>query len=145
MLRQGIQLHPMLPVNVFRRGLCCAWTCVTTASSPSSTDASPTPDRNNIVNANYGHKDMVWHDVTVPRQPIALQLQGIFIEDWHFETGDTLDLPELFPQPEIGGIYMAQSLPSGPTYPSESYHRLVVSAILRRAAAGHHHLALHGA
>jgi cardiolipin synthase len=61
--------------------------------------------------------------------PIVLQLQGLFIEDWYFETSETLDDPELFPQPEVDGAIMIQSLPSGPTYPTENYQRFLVSAI----------------
>ncbi len=84
----------------------------------------------NIVNADYGHKNLVWHDVTARlRGPTVLQLQGIFTEDWFFETGETLEDPGLFPTPESNGRIMVQPLPSGPTYPIESYHRLVVTAI----------------
>jgi cardiolipin synthase len=129
MIRQGIQLHPMLPVNFFRRGL--ARMDLRNHRKLAVIDGRIAyTGSQNIVHASYGRKDLVWHDISARLTgPIVLQLQGIFIEDWYFETGESLDLPELFPQPDFDGQIVAQSLPSGPTYPSESYHRLVVTAI----------------
>ncbi|NIP87026.1 MAG: cardiolipin synthase [Planctomycetales bacterium] len=129
LIRQGVQLHAMLPVNLFRRGL--ARMDLRNHRKLAIIDGHTAyTGSHNIVNASYGHKHLVWHDVTARLTgPIVLQLQSIFIEDWYFETGQTLDLPELFPAPDVSGEIVAQSLPSGPTYPSETYHRLVVTAI----------------
>ncbi len=129
LVRQGIQLHPMLPVNFFRRGL--ARMDLRNHRKLAVIDGRIAyTGSQNIVHPSYGRKDLVWHDVTARLSgPIVLQLQSIFIEDWYFETDETLDLPELFPAPDFSGQIVAQALPSGPTYPSESYHRLVVAAI----------------
>lgn len=129
MKRQGIHLVPMLPVNLFRRGL--ARLDLRNHRKLAIIDGHVAySGSQNIVNADYGRRNLVWHDVTARiTGPTVVQLQGIFIEDWFFETGETLDDPLLFPTPDFTGNIMIQSLPSGPTYPIESYHRLVVTAI----------------
>jgi cardiolipin synthase len=129
MTGQGIQLCEMLPVNFFRRTL--ARMDLRNHRKLAIIDGRVAySGSQNIVNASYGRKDMVWHDLMARlKGPIVLQLQGLFIEDWYFETSETLDDPELFPQPEVDGAIMVQSLPSGPTYPTESYQRFLVSAI----------------
>ncbi|MFP6691398.1 MAG: cardiolipin synthase, partial [Pirellulales bacterium] len=129
MADQGIQLHAALPVNIFRRRL--ARMDLRNHRKLAIIDGRIAHSGSqNIVNADYGTKDLVWHDVTARLQgPIVLQLQGIFIEDWYFVTSETLDHPELFPEPTMSGAIMLQSLPSGPTYPTENYQRFLVSAL----------------
>jgi len=84
----------------------------------------------NIVNADYGHKDLVWHDVMLRmRGPILMQLQHVFVDDWQFTTRQTLDDDALWPGPQAAGDVAVQTLPSGPTYPTENYQRLIVAAI----------------
>jgi cardiolipin synthase len=84
----------------------------------------------NIVNASYGHKDLEWHDMMLrARGPVVLQLQQVFLEDWYSEAGELLDEPHLFPTPDAVGQIAAQTLPSGPNFPTENYQRLVVTAI----------------
>jgi cardiolipin synthase len=61
--------------------------------------------------------------------PIVLELQFVFISDWHLETKEVLDSIEIFPEPTITGTQPAQVLPSGPTYSSQSTQRLVVLLI----------------
>jgi cardiolipin synthase len=71
-----------------------------------------------------------WYEVTARlRGPVVVQLQNVFLEDWYFDTDEVLDGPGLFPQPKVEGDVPVQTLPSGPTYETESYERLVVSAI----------------
>jgi cardiolipin synthase len=129
MIDQGIQLHAALPVNIFRRRL--ARMDLRNHRKLAIIDGRIAySGSQNIVNANYGTKDLIWHDVMARMQgPIVLQLQGIFIEDWYFETSETLDKPELFPEPKMDGPIKLQSLPSGPTYPTENYQRFLVTAL----------------
>ena len=53
----------------------------------------------NIVEASYGHKRAgVWHDIMARiTGPVVRQLQGIFLEDWFYETGELLEDAALFP------------------------------------------------
>jgi cardiolipin synthase len=84
----------------------------------------------NIVDDNYGYKDLVWYDLTARLNgPIVQELQTVFLEDWHFRTDQLLDEPDIFPPPEPSGTVPAQALPSGPNYPVESYQRLVVAVL----------------
>jgi cardiolipin synthase len=84
----------------------------------------------NIVDASYGHKDLAWHDMMVRIEgPNVLTLQVVFLQDWYFETDEILDSDDIFPDPVLTGDIPMQTLPSGPNYPTENYHRLVVDAI----------------
>ena len=84
----------------------------------------------NIVNADYGHKDMAWHDMMIRlRGPVVLQLQAVFASDWFFESKQKLDGDDCFPEPEIVGNTAVQTLPSGPSFPTENYQYMVVNAL----------------
>ena len=84
----------------------------------------------NIVNDNYGHKDLVWCDLTARLNgPVVQELQTVFLEDWNFRTNQLLDEQDIFPTPELSGTVPAQILPSGPNYPVENYQRLVVAVL----------------
>ena len=84
----------------------------------------------NIVDDNYGYKNLVWHDLTARLNgPVVQELQTVFMEDWNFRTDQLLDEPGIFPPPEPSGTVPAQVLPSGPNYPVESYQRLVVTVL----------------
>jgi cardiolipin synthase len=84
----------------------------------------------NIVDDNYGFKNLVWHDLTARLNgPIVQEVQTVFLEDWHFRTDRLLDDPSIFPPPEPFGTVPAQVLPSGPDDPVESYQRLVVAVL----------------
>ena len=84
----------------------------------------------NIVDDNYGYKDLVWYDLTARLNgPIVHELQTVFLEDWNFRTDQLLDEPNIFPPPELSGTVPAQVLPSGPNDPVESYQRLVVAVL----------------
>jgi cardiolipin synthase len=61
--------------------------------------------------------------------PVVLELQFVFISDWHLETSEVLDSLEIFPEPEATGTQPAQVLPSGPTQASQSTQRIVVLLI----------------
>ena len=59
----------------------------------------------NIVRPDYGKKGVGhWRDLMVRVVgPSAGQLQSVFLEDWEFETGQVLDDPDYFPEPEARG------------------------------------------
>jgi len=84
----------------------------------------------NVVDDNYGHKDLVWYDLTARlKGPVVQELQTVFWEDWSFRTNQLSDEQDIFPAPEPSGVVPAQVLPSGPNYPVESYQRLVVAVL----------------
>ena len=84
----------------------------------------------NIVNDNYGHKDLVWFDLMARLNgPVVQELQTVFLQDWNFRTNKLLDERDVLPTPDPSGTVPAQVLPSGPDCPVESYQRLVVAVL----------------
>ncbi|MBN1124862.1 MAG: cardiolipin synthase [Sedimentisphaerales bacterium] len=84
----------------------------------------------NIADADYGHKTLVWRDLTVRlKGPIVQELQMVFLEDWNFRTEQLLQGEGIFPPPQSRGTIPCQTLPSGPNYPVENYQRWVVAAM----------------
>jgi cardiolipin synthase len=126
---RGIHFHAMLPVGIFRRKM--ARVDLRNHRKLAIIDGQIAyTGSQNIVNASYGHKDLAWHDMMVRLTgPITLELQAIFVTDWHQESQEVLTGPEIFVSPELTGSVPAQTLPSGPTFPVENYQRLVVGAI----------------
>jgi cardiolipin synthase len=61
--------------------------------------------------------------------PAVTELQFVFVTDWYLETGEVLDLPGVFPDPERTGEVAAQALPSGPGFAPQANQRLVVALI----------------
>jgi cardiolipin synthase len=129
MKARGVHLYPMLPVGIFRRKM--ARVDLRNHRKLAVIDGRIAyTGSQNIVNASYGHKDLAWHDIMVRLTgPITLELQAIFVTDWHQESQEVLTGPEIFVPPELTGNVPAQTLPSGPTFPVENYQRLVVGAI----------------
>ncbi|MDT8303675.1 MAG: cardiolipin synthase [Sedimentisphaerales bacterium] len=84
----------------------------------------------NIVDDDYGHKDLVWRDLMARLSgPVVQELQTIFLEDWNFRTNTLLEEQDVFPPPILSGDAHAQVLPSGPNFPVENYQRLVVAVL----------------
>ena len=85
----------------------------------------------NIVEASYGHKRAgVWHDVMARiTGPVVRQLQGIFLEDWFYESGELLEDAALFPPCPADGPIAVQVVPTGPDQPTELFQDLIVRAI----------------
>jgi len=61
--------------------------------------------------------------------PAVHQLQGIFIEDWHFVTGTDLVDDAYFPTLEPRGEQVVQVIPSGPDEQARVMHHLLFAAI----------------
>ncbi len=77
-------------------------------------------------------RSMTWEDVSLRlRGAVVKQLESVFIEDWYVETGKILDTPHLFTDPvEKCGSACLQTVPSGPSYQTENYQRLIISSII---------------
>jgi len=83
----------------------------------------------NLVNADYDGKCGQWFDVTGKLTgPIVAELDGVFCEDWALETGQKLQRLEEPPPVAENGIPM-QAVPTGPSFPGETYRRVLLAAI----------------
>lgn len=132
MAARGIQLHTMLPISLYyrlRRKM--ARIDVRNHRKLAVIDGQIAyAGSQNIVNADYGHKDLAWHDLMARLTgPITIELQMIFAADWYQESNEMLTGPNIFVAPNPTGRVSAQTLPSGPSFAVENYQRLVVSAI----------------
>lgn len=87
----------------------------------------------NVTLAEYGSRNIYEsQDVSLKlRGPIVRQLESVFIEDWHVETGETLDTSHLFSEKnDFAGNACLQTVPSGPSYETENYQRLIIASII---------------
>lgn len=85
----------------------------------------------NIIDADYGHKHAgVWIDLSGRfTGPVVHQLQLLFLSDWAFETDEHLAGDDLLPDLPVTGEVAAQCVPTGPTHDSESFRRVLVTAL----------------
>ena len=128
--QQGVRIFPVLPANLWRipfkrldlrnhRKLAVIDGRIAFTGSQ------------NIVEASYGHKRAgVWHDIMARiTGPVVRQLQGIFLEDWFYESGELLEDGALFPPSPADGPIPIQVVPTGPDQPTELFQDLIVRAI----------------
>jgi len=86
----------------------------------------------NMIEPSYGGKakGLLWKDLTMRVEgPGTLQLQRVFLEDWYVETLELIDERAGEPLFSHDGEHLFQAVPSGPSYRTENYQRLVVSAL----------------
>ncbi|WP_144996473.1 cardiolipin synthase [Polystyrenella longa] len=125
----GIEVHAALPVQFFRRkaariDLRNHRKIVVIDGSISYTGSQ------NIVDSDYGLKKLAWHDLMIRMEgPVTIELQAVFLTDWYFETDDILEGTDIFPDPKSAGSTPIQTLPSGPSYPTENHQRMVLSML----------------
>lgn len=125
----GIEVLPALPVNVFRRRA-ARFDLRNHRKLAIIDGAIGYTGSQNIIDPGYGRDDLAWHDLTVRLTgPVVTELQAVFLADWYFETNLLLSGDDLFPEPNRTGDIPVQTLPSGPSFPSESFQRIVVSAL----------------
>lgn len=128
MRAEGIEVHAMLPVGLFRR------------------NAARFDLRNHrklaVIDAQIGYAGS--QNIADPKfvknfpneelmlrltGPAAVQLQAVFLADFYFETGLQLDQSELFPEVPGSGESIAQVVPSGPGYQRENAQELMVDLL----------------
>ncbi len=139
----GVAVRPMLPVAPLRRKLSRLDLRNHRKLAVIDGHIAYTGSQN-IVNADYGHKDLRWVDLMGRYTgPIVLQLQIVFLEDWMFETGEDLDMPDVLPvlgsvpppdaTPQVHGLVAhgvwAQTVPTGPNHETEALPRALLAAI----------------
>jgi cardiolipin synthase A/B len=83
----------------------------------------------NVVDAEFKRGIIYEELVARVTGPAVRQLQAVFWADRYFETEQAGDRSEYFPAPELTGSSPAQVLPSGPTYPQQNNHRMIVSLV----------------
>lgn len=72
-----------------------------------------------------------WRDTHLRLQgPTVLQLQEVFLTDWHYATGEHPSLND-FPAPVELGTHCAQLIAGGPDAEGEEFHSLMFAAINR--------------
>ena len=127
----GIECHWVLPVNPIRSRL--ARVDLRNHRKLAVIDGRIAyTGSQNIVDANYGHDDMAWHDLMIRLTgPAVTHLQTVFLEDWYSTTDDVLEDPNLLCVPKLPGEgdISVQVVPSGPIYPTDALQNLVVQAI----------------
>lgn len=86
----------------------------------------------NLVDPSYGHDDpaLIWRDLMARLTgPIVIELQALLVSDWFSDTQEMLAEERYFPPPVETGTAHLQLLPSGPAYDTQTFHRLIVSAL----------------
>jgi len=72
-----------------------------------------------------------WADLSLDTDgPLAAQLDGIFVSDWDFATGETVAVPAAPADGRPAGS-RAQAVPSGPDYADDTLHAILLLACYR--------------
>jgi cardiolipin synthase len=131
LLSNGVEVHDMLPVSLWRRKLSRIdlrnHRKLTVIDGHIAYVGS-----HNAVSEDYGQKRAgKWVDLSGRfTGPVVAQFQQLFCEDWAFETDQDLhDAETLFPPIEPTGAIAAQLIPTGPNYEGESFRRVLVAAL----------------
>lgn len=128
--RAGVHVVPMMPVDILRRGL--SRIDLRNHRKLAIIDGLVAfTGSQNIVNDDYGHyRAGCWIDMSGRfTGPLVTQLQTVFTEDWAFETDEVLGGPDVLPIQKVTGDIVAQAVPTGPSHETESFHRVLLSAI----------------
>lgn len=85
----------------------------------------------NVIQPDYGMKDVgAWQDLSARIVgPTVGQLQAVFLEDWHFETGEWPNDEGLFPDPVTTGESPLQIVPTGPGEPNAVVRDVMIEAL----------------
>lgn len=130
LIRQGIQVVPVLPVNPLRRFL--ARFDLRNHRKLAVVDGQVAyAGSQNIVRPDYHYKGVGdYRDLMVRVVgPSVSQLQAVFLEDWEFESGESIDEPDYFPPPRIHGAAALQVVPSGPNHPTRILRDLAIEGL----------------
>jgi cardiolipin synthase len=124
----GVEVHAAMPVGFFRRN--AARYDLRNHRKIAVIDGSVAyTGSQNVVDPEfvrgYPNEEMM---VRVTG-PVVAQLQGVFVSDFYFETGTTLNESEVFPQLEPRGKTNAQVLPSGPGYHRENGQEFMIALL----------------
>ncbi len=129
LMRKGVKVTEALPASLFRRQ--AARFDLRNHRKLAIVDGEVAyTGSHNMIDPRYGHSDLIWRDLSIRLEgPVVRQLQSVFLEDWYVETGDSPDLDRLTVPSDDCGPIAVQTVPSGPSYKTENYQRLIVSAL----------------
>jgi len=126
--KAGVQVEEALPVSIFRRKA-ARWDLRNHRKIVVVDGRVGWVGSLNLIAADF-KPGLVYEDVMVRTTgPIVLPLQYVFTSDWYQEREEALVGAAYFPDPAITGQVAAQVLPSGPDFPGEGCHRLVVEMV----------------
>jgi len=129
----GIKVAGALPVSLFRRNPLSARFDLRNHRKLAVIDGRLGYfGSHNMTEPSYGGKagGLLWEDLTLRVEgPEALQLQRVFLEDWYVETGELISENGGDPLFRHDGEFIMQTVPSGPSYKTENYQRLIVTAL----------------
>ncbi len=131
MIEQGIELHYILPITPFRRYLTRVDLRNHRKIAVIDAQVAYTGSQN-IVNSDYGYniEGLIYDELMVRLTgPIVMELQAVFAGDWYIETEQILAGPEFFVWPAKTGDTPIQALPSGPTYSTQNFQRMMVALV----------------
>lgn len=125
---EGIEVHAMLPVNLFRRN--AARFDLRNHRKIAVIDGhTGYTGSQNIVNGDFVNNFPNEELEVRLTGPVVIQLQAVFLADYYFETGLQLQPPQIFPNLDPAGDSIAQVVPSGPGYQRENGQELMVSLL----------------
>lgn len=127
--RGGVQVTSALPVNLFRRRL--SRIDIRNHRKIAVIDGhTALMGSHNIMQTTFSK--MPLYDLSVRLVgPATAELQMVFLEDWQYETGESLAEPEFFPKGEAAGETVLQVIPSGPIYENRTVRQLIVEGLHR--------------
>lgn len=129
----GVRIVGALPLSMFRRNPLSARFDLRNHRKLAVIDGrTGYMGSHNMTEPSYGGKagGLFWKDLTLRVEgPEVLQLQRVFLEDWFVETGELLEERQGHPLFSHHGDTILQTVPSGPSYHTENYQRLVVTAL----------------
>ncbi len=127
---QGVETYPALPVARFRTKL--ARIDLRNHRKLAVIDCSVAyAGSQNLIDADYDYPgcpptiDLVGRF----RGPVVAQLQGVFLEDWEFDTDQELTGEDVLPAMQPAGPGYAQVVATGPSVESEALPRVILSAL----------------
>lgn len=85
----------------------------------------------NVIRPDYGMEQVgAWQDLSARIEgPTVGQLQAVFLEDWHFETGEWPGEGHLFPELSGAGESPLQIVPTGPGEPNAIVRDVMIEAL----------------
>jgi cardiolipin synthase len=126
MRASGVEVHTLLPVGLFRRKT--ARIDMRNHRKIAVIDGCVGYFGSQNIAAPEFVKDCTNEELVARvTGPLVAQLQAVFLMDRYLETETSLQDTDLFPEPRCVGTSPAQVLPSGPTYPNENAHEIIVS------------------
>lgn len=127
--KTGVRVTELLPVRLFRRSA-ARYDLRNHRKIALFDHTKALTGSHNLISPNYNRKNVTWHDLSLALEgPAVAQLEWLFLEDAYAETGEWFDSSALLNDAPRVGDDVVQSLPSGPSYKTENFLLVVLSAL----------------